>query len=305
MPHTIYGIYFEFDVFWCSFPFQWNSPAKRMVWLRWRGSRGDEGKRMKSVYCFDKNNLRFSLYLPSVHHHITIESFLCHLLGALYLLTFFPSLSLFFHRLLFELCTALALHSFRLFILQTTKIWERRAASEAKQRANERTKKNQFSFHVHRRRLAHKKHSLFSLPFEKIVHSNFQMSGLCFAWTVTIRSNWNCVRCVSVCAWIYLNIFNNKNRFVFLSFVRFLRPFLSHSFDAPVLSDPFDNPQFEFYRILFHEMGYIECICAECMWVCETSLSSSNKNSSSSSWTYQPTCAIDDKNHLELNYFRY
>lgn len=77
--------------FWCSFPFQWNSPSKRMAW-RSVGDEGDEGKRMKSVYCFDKNNLRFSLYLPSVHHHITIESFLCHLLGALYLLTFFFSL---------------------------------------------------------------------------------------------------------------------------------------------------------------------------------------------------------------------
>lgn len=83
----------------------------------------------------------------------------------------------------------------------------------------EREEKTQFSFHAHRRRLANKKHSLFSFLFEKIVHSNSKLLGF-FASYWMFRNVWQFIQSLKPCmdplrrAHTHTLISNNKIDFL-------------------------------------------------------------------------------------------
>lgn len=139
-------------------------------------------------------------FAPLEHHCITIESFLCHLSSEPFLGSHF------FMRcyiLLFKLCI-FCVHSLVSLFASDKNM----RSIENKWKRKEKKNQNQFSFHAHRRRLAHKNHSLFfCFNSREIVHLNSTVEFL-ERCAVVIHSNWNRV-------WIYCvaHIQQRSNRF--------------------------------------------------------------------------------------------
>lgn len=159
----------------------------------------------------------------------------------------------FFSRLfLFKQCDCFFLYTLSLLYLKATKIWKYRQQRE----------KNQFSFHAHRRRLAHKIHSLFSFSIRKNCISYSNANAEAFVWL----ERWQFTASETVCGFAEANTFNNKIRSYFL--------FLRHVF--ALLTFVFNNMLFDFYGILFYEMDKSLHMCCtasgymKCHWAADT-----------------------------------
>lgn len=171
---------------------------------------------MKSVYCFDKNNLLFfnSLFLRSVgipttsplnRFHATFSSSS----SALYLLTFF-SLSL-IHSVLFKLCVFLHFLDSLFASDRNMKKWEKN--------------KNQFSLHAHRRRYRLYKNIFFNNPRNCTFKFDDWVSWALWKFTVT----------ETLCEFTAARIFSTIKSIPFLQF--FFRFDFSEQFSIKFLCE--------------------------------------------------------------------